>query len=392
MKILRLALLAVPMIAGMTALRAQEGGSPQDEIITDFGIDEYIYQPKYTLHIGTRQLSGAKSSFSGRGTVNSIIPPTDITTPNIARAYHDGTVGIDTRTIVDSDGIASPISPDGFTNSWTYNFADQVSDAGYMAFHGYSADVIDPGARSKNANSSYGVEVVVSRDMGKLGKKLDWTLFAGLSLNDLNDKTSDTLAARVTTTTDYYSLNGQTPPVPPYVAPSTSSVSVFNPDGSLSVVNVDTTTLIGNKPLGRITTVSDGVVINNWKVKGAYFTFRAGPSISYSITQKLKATLSVGAALVFVGSTYTVDQIYTPEIGENVMNTVDNTTEKLMPGYYADATLEYEFTERAGAYFGALYQSTGSYEQTITTASASYATKIDLASLQGFRMGMNFRF
>ncbi|MDB6127201.1 MAG: hypothetical protein JWM35_1097, partial [Verrucomicrobia bacterium] len=30
-----------------------------------------------------------------------------------------------------------------------------------------------------------------------------------------------------------------------------------------------------------------------WKVKVAYFTLRTGPSLSYAITEKLKATVSV---------------------------------------------------------------------------------------------------
>jgi hypothetical protein len=84
--------------------------------------------------------------------------------------------------------------------------------------------------------------------------------------------------------------------------------------------------------------------------------------------------------------------IYKPEVGNDILGTVDSTTTKLLPGYYADATLEYDFTERAGAYAGAVYQSNGSYDQTIATTDANYLTKIDLASLSGFRMGMNFRF
>ena len=41
---------------------------------------------------------------------------------------------------------------------------------------------------------------------------------------------------------------------------------------------------------------------------------------------------------------------------------------------------------------GAVYQSNGSYDQNITTPDASYATKVDMSTLSGFRLGMNFRF
>ena len=387
-----LALGAFLLTTGLRALHAQEGGAPQEEIITDFGIDEYIYTPKFTLNIGVRSLSGAKSSFSGRGLVSSVQLGTDSTSPNILRTYHDGVVGADTRATVDPDGNVSLIYPDGYTNTWGYTVASQVGADGNMAFHTYSADIIDPGQRDKNANSSRGVEVVVARDMGQLTKKIDWKLFAGMSLNDLNSMRTEDVAAKVTTVTDYYTLNGQTPPPPPYNGPSAGSSGVIGPDGSITTTAVDNTTLLGSSPLGRVTTVTNGTVFNRWKVKGGYFTFRAGPSATYAITEKLKATLSVGAALVFVGSTYTVEQIYKPEVGDDIVGTVDSTTNKLLPGYYADATLEYDFTERAGAYAGAVYQSNGSYDQSIATTDANYVTKIDLASLSGFRMGMNFRF
>ena len=387
-----LALGAFLMTAGLRALHAQEGGGGQEEIITDFGIDEYIYTPKFTLNIGMRSLSGSKTSFAGRGLVASVVANPDYTSANIPRIYHDGSVSVDTRATVDPDGNVSLIKPDGYTNTWGYTFVNQIGADGNMAFHTYSADIIDPGERDKSANSSRGVEVVVARDMGQLTKKIDWKLFAGMSLNDLNSMRTEEVGATVTTVTDYYTLNGQTPPLPPYNGPTAGSSGVIGADGSTGSIAVDTTTLLGNAPLGRTTTVSNGVVFNRWKVKGGYFTFRAGPSATYAITEKLKATLSVGAALVFVGSTYTVEQVFTPDVGTDIISNVDNTTNKLLPGYYADATVEYDFTERAGAYAGAVYQSNGSYDQTIATTTANYTTKIDLASLQGFRLGMNFRF
>ena len=393
MKTLRLAALGAFFITlSFKALHAQEAQDPRDEIITDFGIDEYIYAPKFTLSVGMRSLDGAKSSFTGRGIVASVTALADSKSAGLTRYYHDGTVFVDTRTIADIDGNSAPITPDGLTNSWSYNFARQVTADGNMSFHTYSADIADPGIRSRNADSSRGVEVVVARDMGKIGKKMDWKLFAGISLNDINSSRTENLSATVTTITDYYTLNGQTPPAPPYLAPSSGATTVVAPDGTVLSVPIDTTVLLGSSPLGRLTTLSTGKVFNRWKVKGAYFTVRMGPSLTYAITEKLKATLSVGAAVVFVGSNYSVEEVYTPDIGDDIVKNVDNTTEKLLPGYYADATVEYEFTERAGAYAGAVYQSNGDYQQRIATTEANYATKIDLASLQGFRLGMNFRF
>jgi hypothetical protein len=339
-----------------------------------------------------RSLDGTKTSFTGKGTVSSVKALDDYTSANLTRYYHDGTVFADTRVLSDSDGNTYPITPDGLTNSWSYNFAGQVTPDGYMSFHTYSAAIADPGLRQRNADSTRGIEVVVARDMGNIGKKLDWKLFMGLSLNDINSSRSERLSAQITTITDYYTLNGQTPPAPPYLAPTSSVTPIVGADGSIVSIPIDTSVLLGSKPLGRLTTVSTGSVFDRWKVKGAYFTLRMGPSLSYAITEKLKATLSLGGALAFVGTTYTVEQTFKPDVGDDILTTVDDTTEKLLPGYYADATLEYSFTERAGAYAGAVFQSNGSYDQRISENNASYATKIDLASLQGFRLGMNFRF
>jgi hypothetical protein len=392
MKISRLALGAFLFTAGIAALRAQEGGPPQEEIITDFGIDEFIYTPKLTLTLGIRGISGAKAAFTGHGTITSLQPYADSTTPNLIRYYSDGIVAPDSRTITDADGNTTPITPDGYTNSWSYLYAGQVQSDGNMAFHSYNAVIADPGMSEEKLDQNEGVEVVVSKDMGNLTKRLSWKLFAGLSLNELNTDRTENLPATITTITDYYSLNGQTAPMAPYSGPSTTTVAITNANGTSTSQTVDNTTLLGNVPLTRTTTVAAGLVSDHWRVKGGYFTFRTGPSLTYAITDKLKATLSAGAALVLAGSTYSVDQIYTPEVGNGIISTVDDTTEKLLPGYYADATLEYEITDRAGAYAGAVYQSNGSYGQSINEDSASYATRVDMSTLTGFRMGMNFRF
>ncbi len=394
MRIIRLASAAIVCLTGLVALHAQEeeGGDPRDEIITDFGLDEYIYTPKMTLRLGMRQLSGDKTSFTGKGTVSSGALLSDYTSAGLTRYYHDGTVFKDTRKITDPDGNTAPINPDGRTNSWSYNFLGQIQDDGTMAFHGYSAVMADPGTISKNGDSSYGVEVVVSRDMKQLTKKLAWTLFMGMSLNQVKASKSADVAATVTTTTDYYSLNGQTPPAPPYLAPSSGVTAVQNPDGTYTTVSTDTTTLLGAAPLGRIVTITPGVVKNSWRVRAGYFTFRVGPSLTYSFTEKFKATASVGGALVFVGSNYTVSEDFKPDVGDDVVKTDSSSTERVLPGFYADATLEYDLTERAGAYAGAFFQDTGSYDQTIASTDSNYATRVDLSRLQGLRLGMNIRF
>lgn len=415
MKHLRLALIAFASILGLVHAQDEERRGPPVEIPDFSNLDEYIYEPKSTVRFGFRYISGAKTSFSGQGRIPSPEDPGLATGANLRRIYHDGSVQPDARVIarLDSGGnpvidpqtnspVFDPIAPDGRTNTWNYVDASQLSLPGFVAFHSYSADVIDTNVRSKDNASSAGMDITVSRDMGKLFGRFAWNLTAGLSINDISANTNDRVRATLSTITDYYSLLGQTPPDAPYSSPSSATNTVVdasgNPvvseDGSTSTVTTDTSVLIGNAPAGRSTTTltDETSVTNRWKVKGAYYTFRAGPTVWIPITTRLRASFSVGAALVYSGTSYTVTQTFEPALGSEISDTSTNEAYKLLPGYYADATVQFDLTERTGFYAGALFQSAGSYTQTIDTTNAHYATKIDLANQNGVRAGLSIRF
>jgi hypothetical protein len=413
-----LGLLSLAMI---TVAHAQEDGqlsAPPDEIVTDFGIEEYLAIPKYTLSIGVRSLSGAKSSFSGRGYVSSFQPGSDITTPGLTRIYQDGNTLANNPAyhfvITHGDGTTTTYTaaptPAGFSNTWSFlKFAQERPD-GNLDFHSYAADVVDSGLHQKNPAMGTGMEVLVLRDMGNLGKKIEWKLLFGASLSDITSHTSDTLAATLTTITDTFSanLNGATalPASPPYTAPSFKQIPrvdatgfpLYDGTGAQIIDYVETTIYIGDHPLSRTTAISPGTVFNQWDLKGAYFTFRLGPSISYLITDHLRFTVSAGAALVYAGTSYSVVQTYQPEAADAVVSTAKDEETKLLAGYFVDVTMQYDFTDRTGIYAGAGFQDTGSYTQTAnltdtyTGSHASYKALVDLSGLSGFRMGMTFRF
>ncbi len=405
-------------LAGFGMARAQdEQRAPQDEIITDFGIDEYLAVPKFTLKIGVQTLSGAKATFTGRGSISSFQPPSDITTPNITRTYHDGTVLADnspvtftTKNVDGTDNVyLGPVTPDGYTNNWAYLSANSVRPDGNMDFHSYAVDMADPGTHNKKAPTSLGVDINLERDLGKITKNIEWKLVFGGSLNDIRSHTSDTISASVTTLTDTYlvNLNGHTLQAPPYSGPSQSTVPrvdengvpVLDTSGSQYVDYVDSTVYLGNVPLSRTTTlITNGFVTDNWAVKGAYFTFRAGPAFNFRITEHLHADLGFGLALMYAGTQYTVEEIYVPDTADPLTTTAQNDESKLLVGYYVNATLQYDFTDKAGFYAGAVYQTGASYTQTATLddtatgSTASYKALVDLSALQGFRMGMTFKF
>lgn len=407
MKQLRLALFAAA--AGVMFAQDEERRAPPVEIPDFSNLDEYVYEPKNTLTIGIRRLSGAKASFSGQGRIPAPEEPVAATGANLARVYHDGSVQPDARVAprLDASGnplldpagggsLFDPIAPDGRTNTWNYvdnRQRDQLP--GYIAFHRYSAEVIDTATRSQDGGSTMGLDLATSRDMGKLfGSRLAWSLTAGMSINDINSKMSDKVRANLLTITDYYSLFGVTPPDAPYNAPSSSSQNVPDANGGIETVTTDTTVLLGNEPAGRAqTTATDATsVTNQWKVKGAFYTFRAGPTLFLPISSRFRASLSLGAAMVYAGTSYTVTQTFQPEIGAEVSDTSSSSVNKLLPGYFADASVQFDITERAGVYAGAVFQSAGSYTQNLTNANANYATKVDLSNQNGLRAGMTIRF
>ena len=391
---------------------------PPDEIITDFGIEEYLAIPKFSVSVGGRTLGGAKSSFTGRGFVSSFQPGSDITTANIKRIYHDGNVLANTDPfefkVGNFDGTSTTYTarttPAGFTNTWSFLDARQIRGDGNLDFHSYAADVVDSGIHTKDPARGGGIDITFARDMGKIGKRMEWNLIFGTSLTDIKAHTTDTLNATITTITDTYGVNlyDQTalPTSPPYTSPSFKQVPRFDSNGvpvldasGLQIIDyVETTIYLSDRPTNRTTVLAPGTVFNRWDLKGAYFTFRLGPQLSFAITEHLKATISAGVALVYAGTQYSVEQTYQPDTADPVVSTDTTDEGRFLPGYFVDAQLQYEVTERTGFYAGVVYQDNGSYTQTavlndtFTGSHADYKALVDLSGLSGFKMGMTFKF
>ncbi len=363
--------------------------SNPEDTIPIFNLDDYYVEPKMTMSVGFRGLTGPKVSFSGSAgvtsTVSSVQAQGDVNATGITRGYHDGYIAPDSGTRKDADG--NVITTDGKTDTWRMLSALQVSEAGdAIAMHTYSAQVTDNKTRSKDPGNSYGTELVVARDMGKIGGRIEWKLFAGMSLNNVNVSMRDNVLATVTTLTDLYSLNGQTAPTGDYEAPSNQ----VNEDGSVT----DTTILIGVKPDSRSTSsvTNDTSVSSFWRLKGTFITFRAGPTLTFKITDKFRLSVSAGPALVYIGTNYVVAQSLTVDTAEPVITAASENDDDILTGYYADANLEYAFNDRAGLYMGAFYQASGDYAQDLTAVGMNYSTRLDLNSMQGLRAGMNFKF
>jgi hypothetical protein len=373
------------LLSSLACLLLPALGFAQEETIPIFNLDDYYAEPKMNLSVGFRALTGPKLAFIGStgvtSTLSSVQTSGDQNATGIGRDYHDGYIGLDTRK--DANGNALT---DGKTNAWYYADARQVLDTGYLAFHTYSAAITDNNSREKDLGNSYGTELVVSRDMGKIGSRIQWKIFAGFSINGINNGLRDNVLATVTTQTDKYFMNGQTVPSAPYLAPST----ITNDDGSIT----DTTVLIGQKPDSRTSsTKTDNVSVSNyWKLRGSYLTFRAGPTLTFSFGEKFKFTVSGGPAMVYVGTNYSLEQTLLPDTSDPISSTINDLDDDMLTGYYVDANMEYILTDRAGLYVGAFFQGSGEYEQDLTAEGSSYSTKLDLSSLKGLRAGLNYRF
>jgi len=358
-----------------------EPAKPESELPHfDFG-DLHVEQ-KFNMSVGFRAVSGPKVTFSGHGnTVGDISQALAPSITDQARQYHDGFVGLDQRPGNQTDGK---------TNTWGMVDAKQLVNGGQdVAMHLYSAEVTDGGTHRSDQGSDFGAELLVTRDMGKIGKRLEWQLFAGFSANSVSGAARDSVTASITTIRDLYSLAGQTlPSGPPYNAPS-STVDPNDPDKV-----IPTTILLGRAPDSQSIDVGvgDSQVFNAWKLKGTYLTFRVGPTLIYDISEKIKLSVSAGPVLMYSGTTYNVETLFLLETGGEIVTRMEDSDSKVLTGYYGDVTLHYMITDRAGFYAGAFFQSGESYNHDLEDGDAAYSAHIDLESLNGFRAGLQYKF
>jgi hypothetical protein len=401
MRILRFALCGACLtLAGLRAAENEEKPSPPEEIPDFNQLDEYTYIPKSTLSLGARFfLKGPKTTYSGQGSIPSPVDPgNNPFIANVSRTYLDGAVLPDARTVLTSNGVGqnSPtgIAPDGRTNSWSYDFPAQLDLNGNIDFHTYAGTVTDTSLHNVTGLPTEGLELVLDKDMGKVGKHMKWSFTAGFSISDIHAGTFATVPTTLTTVTDTYDLFGQVPPPPPYSSPNNITQTVTSGAGNSQTQLANQSILLGNEPLNRTIVDTPVVSENRYFTDGAYYTVRVGPTLIVPITKRLNLSLSAGPALIYAGSEMNVLEDLTLATGEaDLTNLYQKENNKLIPGYYADVDLQYELTDTAGLYFGGVYQSAGSFTQTVPSgAGTEYSSKIDFANQEGVKGGMTVRF
>jgi hypothetical protein len=416
MRFLRVALcIACLPVAAVRADDAKEEKQAPEDIPNFNQLDEYIYIPKSTLSIGTRfYFRGPKTTYSGQGTNPSTVNPgadDTVLVPNISRTYIDGTVEPDQRMVTINAGLGGqttvPIAPDGRTNTWGYDNASQILPNGNIAFHTYSSEITDTDSHDVSGTANAGIELILDRDMGKIGKRWTWSMTAGFSISDIHSSAYIAVPSTLTTLTDTYDLFGQVPPAPPYNSPNNITQAVFGVGGSV-VSGTSTASasqaivqqiLLGNLPLNRTETPTLEATTNRYFIEGAYYTLRVGPTITMPVGGKFKLNVSAGPALIYSGSTLNILEDLNIATGEDFTTLYQKQNTKILPGYYVDVNLQYQLTDTAGFYFGGLYQGAGSYSQSVpsgtspsTGAGLSYNSRIDFSGQEGVKGGLTVRF
>jgi hypothetical protein len=421
MRFLRLALcVACLPVAGLRAQqRDDENKAPVPEEIPNFSqLDEYIYVPKSTFSLGTRFfLRGPKTTYGGQGENPSPVDPVvsgDTQTtfvPNVSRTYIDGSVEPDGRTVSINAGLGGqaqvPIAPDGMTNTWSYENASQLLLNGNITFHDYSSEIIDTSSHEVSGAPNTGMELILDRDMGKLGKRIKWSITAGFSIADIHSSTYLNVPTAISTLTDTYDLFGQVPPAPPFSSPQTISQAVIGAGGTVESGTTTTSAtqsaiqqiLLGNAPISRDVDTQDSTTINRYFTEGAYYTLRVGPMITFPGGSHWKLNVSAGPDLIYLGSEYNVLEDLNLGTGEDYTTLYQKFNTKILPGYFVDVDVQYQLTDTAGFYLGAIYEGAGTFSQSVpsgndpnTGVGLAYTTKLDFGNQEGLKGGMTVRF
>lgn len=393
---------------------------------------EWAAAPKSKLHVGFRVMSsGGQVDFQNLGAVPSSLTIPPASDGLVSREYHNGNVRVDaarvsekdadgnvfstpggrydvfttvTVDVVDADGnvtgtqdisvhVANLLSyTPGLTREWTATTAAQLDERpGYVAFSNYSTTSDGASARHKQGPTG-GVEFLFSREIGRGSRSLQWGMIAGITLNDINSKTSGIVSSTLHTYTDYYSTNGM--PVTANQLDNPTFTTFFDSNGQ----PIDGTTLETTVPLNGVpdsnfsdTAVAGAASVDGrWQVKGSYFMFRFGPSLRTRITDRLGLTASIGLAGAYAGTRYTAFESFSVAALPDISIETDeaSTATKFLTGYFADLSLEWAANEVLGVFGGVTAQQLSDYEQKLGDRSA----KIDLGSTVGLRGGISIRF
>lgn len=419
------------LAAALTVPASAQSAQAADDAVIDFDNPGFVaYVPKNTITFGVRVLSsGTKVNF---GNLGSITPrEAALAADGTGRIYDNGLVATDflrtdfIRSEIQLDASGNPVRDaqgnfvqrstpggryqttvtvdgnttvngdylsytSGQTRVWSYATDAQLV-GNFIAMSNYGA--VSQGATAmKEQSITGGVELQLSRELGKLGRRFEWGLTAGIALNDIAAKTGGTVTSTLLKHTDFFQFVG-TPPtdglrVGPTFGPLTNSQGTL-----VNSVGLETTVPLRDAPTAGMstntTTAGAASVKGNWQVKGAYAMLRLGPTVRAQLGENFGLSASLGIAGAYAGSRYSVlETLELPDVAEPISREENSTAAKFLSGFYADVSVDWIANERSSLFAGVTMQQFGDYGQSVGGRTA----KIDLGSSVGLRGGISVKF
>lgn len=376
------------------------------------------YIPNYIFQDGSVNTDAVRAS----ETTHDPVPTTDangkvtgstqaIATPtNGGLRYATSTVTIDNsdpanvKTTVTTTGDFLAYQA-GQTRTWGFQDASQVVN-GSIDMHSYSSNS-EGATREAESGTSGGFDLQLARELGQLGKKGQWGFSFSFGVNDFNAKTRGRIKAALLTQTTHFSLLGQAAPTAPYTAPTyTDFIPTINGVAQPPTQATETTVPLSDTPItdNPVSTPGGANVDGTWKVKGAYYMMRLGPSFRYQLTKRVSFFGNAGFAAGYYGSVFSLTEslaipegvpnstttnssgVVSPAPGPSVSGEIRDRSVKF--GYYGELNVEFWMTYRTGLFAGVVYEHLGKFNQVLGGRTAD----IDIGGGTAFRVGIINRF
>ncbi len=304
-----------------------------------------------------------------------------------------------------------PATQSGTTRTWQFGSLSQIgSDTSgtYVDMSNYSTLPSGGSAQAESSNSS-GVEIQFAYII-KRYKRLEWGISVSAGASTISATTNDTVRARLLKETDRFRIVGRDRNGDPVTAATFTYPGYSSPNSTTRDGTIETITGVAPIPpadqysyfvenslfLDHASKQSLGIseagqvdVFGNWRIKGAYYLLRVGPTVRFTLNKNWTVSVGAGFAGAYSGTRFIVDEFYErPDVSGTIRYQDESEEKRFVPGYYGDINLERWLSVRTGFYLGYGYEKLGDYTQHVGSRSA----EIDLGTSKGFRFGIITRF
>lgn len=348
------------------------------------------------VNIGYRGMFGADVEFKNVGIVAPPVIEDKTGDTIVGRTYDDGFIGMD-NTYSQANGYTS----DGKTANFSYAYSDQYNPSdNTLNYNTYASTGASRGF-TESGGTATGWELHYTRFFGKK-QRLGWIF--GFSFNSFDVDNASNTTADLLVKTDSYALGNTALPPAPYT-------------GNLVRETSDQTTkIVSPRPLiplpldpasqGEKLMPGEAVVIGQYELRSAFFTFRTGPLYQFQFGKKFSIEVGAGVAGMFFSGEYSVTETVYPKwrvdtttgaptvvespVGKrNIFKATERDGEWLV-GLYADVTANYQWTDRVNVFGGVEYQALGNF--TGTDGVSARTVEVDMGGNAYARAGLGIKF